>query len=185
MAYRSRYKNKSDGGKLSSKPARPKASAFECAAKKLDSRPLTVFEMKQYLKQRDYSPEEIQQAVDSLVDYKYLDDSAYCETFFRYAAGKNWSWRRIRTELAIRGVDTNMAEILWEDFADSAGVREIELARAEAEKVLRLADLGPEDAVPDRVRARIARRLAARGFSAGIIYDVLGEFPYPEKEFDD
>ena len=111
-----------------------------------------------------------------LLEYHYLDDRRYAMEFFDYACRKRWSRVRTLGELRKRGVGPEVSEPAFLDYLeDHPAFSEREMARQEAENVLRMADLEPGDPVPDRIRGRVARRLAARGYSSGLIYDILSD----------
>jgi len=152
-----------------------KQSAGDCAAARLARRDMSVYEMQCFLKGKGYSEAEINEAVSMLKEYRYLDDRRYALQFFRYAERKNWAKRRAFAELEKRGVSADVAETAFEGFEEEFGEAfdEYEMAREETLKVLRLADFGENDPVPAKVRGRIARRLAARGFPQSIVYDML------------
>ena len=154
-----------------------KQSAGDCAAARLSRRDMSIFEMQCFLKGKGYSEAEISEAVSLLKEYRYLDDRRYALQFFRYAEKKNWARKKAFVELGKRGVPEDVAEAAFADYEEEFGeiFDEYKMARAEALKVLRLADLGENDPVPKKVRGRIARRLAARGFSRSIVYDMLDE----------
>ena len=152
-----------------------KQSAGDCAAARLSRRDMSEAETRDYLKGKGYSDEEIRGAISMLKEYRYLDDRRYALQFLRYAERKNWAKRRAFAELNKRGVDAETADNAFEDYEEEFGevYDEYKMAQEETVKVLRLADLGEDDPVSEKVRGRIARRLAARGFSQPVVYDVL------------
>ena len=148
----------------------------EAAARKLAARAMTEYELRQFLRKKQFLPEETEPVIRMLLEYHYLDDRRYAMEFFDYAFRKRWSRVRTLGELRKRGVGPEVSEPAFLDYLeDHPAFSEREMARQEAENVLRMADLESGDPVPDRIRGRVARRLAARGYSSGLIYDILSD----------
>ena len=57
----------------------------------------------------------------------------------------------------------------------SAQRNELQRARTEAERLLRNAGIPDGEDVPDKIKARIARRLERYGHTASVICDILDE----------
>lgn len=150
-------------------------SCGEAAVRKLADRMMTVAEMKSFLSGKGYEDEEIRQTILQLREDGYLDDRKYCAEYFVVAFRRNKGKYRVFAELRRKGVDEEIIAAAYEDYADEQPVDETSMAREEAEKVLRLAELTPEDPVPDKIRGRIARRLNSLGYGSGIIYAILEE----------
>ena len=148
-------------------------SCGEAAVRKLADRMMTAAEMKSFLSGKGYETEEIRQTVRQLQEDGYLDDRNYCAEYFVAAVRRNKGKYRVFAELRRKGVDEEIIAAAYEDYAEEQPVDETSMAREEAEKVLRLADLTPEDPVPDKIRGRIARRLSSLGYGSGIIYAIL------------
>ena len=91
-------------------------SAFDTAADFIGLRPRTVAETRKKLKEKGYEDEEIESAIASMIDYKYLDDYSYCISYFRYAYSKQRGRRRIMRELAEKGVDRELIETAYDDY---------------------------------------------------------------------
>ena len=87
-----------------------KKSAIDVATGRLSSRMRTECEVRRYLQQREYSQEEIQEAVMELKDYGYLNDAHYCGEYYRYAKTKGKADRRILQELMQNGVSAETAK---------------------------------------------------------------------------
>ena len=150
-------------------------SCGEAAVRKLADRMMTVAEMKSFLSGKGYEDEEIRQTILQLREDGYLDDRKYCAEYFVVAFRRNKGKYRVFAELRRKGVDEEIIAAAYEDYAEEQPVDETSMAREEAEKVLRLAELTPEDPVPDKIRGRIARRLSSLGYGSGIIYAILEE----------
>ena len=91
-------------------------SAIDTAADFIGLRPRTVAETRRRLKEKGYEDEEIESAIASMIDYKYLDDYSYCISYFRYAYSKQRGRRRIVRELAEKGVDRELIETAYDDY---------------------------------------------------------------------
>ena len=91
-------------------------SAFDTAADFIGLRPRTVAETRKKLKEKGYEDDEIESAIASMIDYKYLDDYSYCTSYFRYAYSKQRGRRRIVRELAEKGVDRELIETAYDDY---------------------------------------------------------------------
>ena len=160
------------------KKEKPKPQAMEAALRILSRKEVTEAEMRRSLLRREYTEEEAQDAIARLLEYHYLDDVRYARLFFSYAFGKNWGRRRAAQELRKKGVADETIRAALEELEEEAETPdEFVLAKRAADRVLRMAELGPADPVPQKVSARIARRLAGRGFRETVIYEVLRGLP--------
>ncbi|MDY2960148.1 MAG: regulatory protein RecX [Hornefia sp.] len=154
--------------------------AEDAAIRKLGERSLSVFELRAYLKKKAYKEEEISRVVTDLLKAGYLDDERFCREYFRYAFGKNKGKQRVFAELGQKGVEQSLIQNAYEDFLsqlslEGGQIDEMEMARKETEKILRLCDLSGEDPVPKKIQGRIGRKLHSFGYSTGIIYSILEE----------
>jgi len=75
----------------------------------------TVAEIRQRLCDKDYTAEEIEEIIASLLQFKFLDDSRYAEEYVRSRSSMGYGSYRIRLELSNKGcpeptVDTALAE---------------------------------------------------------------------------
>ena len=154
-----------------------KRSAMDAAARKLADRSMTQAELAKWLAAREYPEEEIRQVLADFLGAGYLDDARYCREYFRLAFRKNKSARRAFEELKQRGVSEEVIADAYEEHLMEEGESEDEETRAgrELEKILRNAGLTREDEIPEKVIARIGRRLNSYGYSSSLIYRLLGE----------
>lgn len=155
-------------------------SAEESALRKLGDRSLSVFELKTFLLRKNYEIEKVESVISEFLKCGYLNDERFCKEYFRYAFDKNKGKRRVFTELFQKGVDRTTVANAYEDYLmelieQGDELDEMSMARNEAEKILRLADLSWEDPVPKKIQGRIGRKLRSFGYSTGIIYSILGE----------
>lgn len=148
----------------------------------------SVLEMQNYLEKKGFSPDETEACLENLTEWGLLDDESFCRKFIRHSKDKERGSIRIRYDLKHKGiadeiVESCMAEELsWEE--------EIEIALAIGEKILSHEASGRKDEedredgedeeeeariFDERLKGKIARRLASRGFSGSIVYTVLNK----------
>lgn len=153
-----------------------KRSVDEEAVRKLSRKSMSTEELRQFLRSKEYSSGEIEEELKELKKHRYLDDQRFAWEYLQYAFSQNRSRKRAFSELRRKGVSDEDMQNAFMDYEDlEGGLNEKEMARSEAEKVLRMADLEWDDPIPDKIRGRIARRLSARGFSSSLIWDLLDE----------
>lgn len=150
--------------------------ALERATAYLSRKPHTEKEVTEYLRGKEYSPEEIGEAVARLKEYGYIDDLAYAKLFFEYGFEKRRGKDRIARELAGKGVTR---DVIDEAYAQLEQIPdEEEMAFQLAEQVIREANADPAEMTYEekqKLQARIVRRLAGRGFSGSVCYRAARE----------
>ena len=151
---------------------------METAAAYLANRMRTVFEVRKHLKEKEYTPEEIEAAVKELVELKYLDDYQFALRYYEYNREKKRGALRAERELAEKGVDKETIRNAKEDYLYEQKVDEYEDALAIARKeVFVPSDIyGEADTIrelDDKLSAKIARKLESKGFARGDIFRVL------------
>ena len=107
-----------------------------------------------------------------LEEYKYIDDFSYSVMYFRYGFEKGRGVMRIRRELSEKGVGSDVIDMAYEELEEVPD--QYETARKIAMEMIR--DMDMEEMEYDekrRIKARIGRRLAGRGFPSDVIYKVL------------
>ena len=155
-------------------------TALEAAYTYLGSRMRTVEEVRRHLESKEYSEDEITDAVNELIGMRYLDDYLYALRYYEHNREKKRGSQRAERELAERGVDRETIRNAREDFIHENQVDEyseaLSIARAE---VYRPSDVYGEAPVlreiDDRLTAKIARKLESKGFSRSVLYRVLDE----------
>ncbi len=151
---------------------------MEAASAYLANRMRTVFEVRKHLKEKEYPPEEIDEAIDELTGLKYLDDYQFAIRYYEYNREKKRGSLRAERELAEKGIDKETIRNAKEDFLFEQKVDEYEDALAIARKeVFVPSDIyGGEDVakeLDDRLSAKIARKLESKGFARGDVFRVL------------
>lgn len=134
---------------------------MDAALRYLTPRPRTVRELEEHLDRAHYGEYEIAQAVERLLELRYLDDAAYARDFIRSRlATKPVSRRKLMEQLISHKLPRDVAAEALEAVTDEV---EAENAAAVAEKFARQFAALPE--------AERKRRVARRLFSHGYGYD--------------
>ena len=158
------------------KKKREKPDVNDCAAKKLAQKSMSRKELRDYLRKREYTDEEIERALDMLAEFGYLDDAVFAGEFLIYDLGRGRSRKKAFYDLKRKGVSQEDIDKGYERYVEENGEPdEHASALSEAKKVLAAAELDPSERIPEKIKGRIARRLFTRGFSQSLIYEVLGE----------
>ena len=145
--------------------------ALEKATSYLNRKPHTAKAVVDYLLRKGYEKEESAEAVRRLREYGYLDDLAYAKLYFEYGFEKGRGKDRIVRELAGKGVARDLIEQAYDDLEDTPD--EGEMARQIAAQILSESGKDPCEMSYEekqKLQARIARRLASRGFSGSICW---------------
>lgn len=139
---------------------RQKKSARECALTILERSDRTEAEIRKKLKAKEYTPEEIEETVGFLKEYRYVNDAAYAEKYIRVYSSKK-SIRQIRCDLERKGVAKELiAESLLEEPVDE----EEQIRRLLVKKGYRPG----ERMEPDQYR-KVMGALCRKGFSYEVI----------------
>ena len=134
--------------------------ACATAIKLLGARDHSRAELRRKLAERDVDAETIDAVLDELAEHRYVDDARYARLYVEQKAGQGRGPRAIESKRAERGVDSaDVAAAMDELGADWQ-------ERAEAALVAKFRDEQIADPEP-KARARVARFLQGRGFSAG------------------
>lgn len=140
-----------------------KQTALNKAANYLGSRLKTKKQMREYLKNKGYVDDVIEYVLEKLIEYNFLDDENFSESFIRVKS-KVLGKRRIEMELRQKGVDEKLAKEKTEVITG-----EYEVASALAEKYLKNKIRDPKTA------QKLYNFLAYRGFNSGDITRIIKE----------
>lgn len=158
------------GRNKAARPGKPaeagqeRKSARECALFLLEYGDRTEAQMRQKLRERDYTPQEIEDALLFLKEYRYIDDAAYAGRYVRSAASRK-SARQIRAALEQKGVDRELiAAALEEQPVDEEG----QICAFLQKKGCR-----PGERLEPAEYRRLLAALARRGFSYDAIRRVM------------
>lgn len=147
--------------------------ADEAGAAILGRRMYSESELRGRLADRGYTDEEIDEAVEKLKEYGFLDDAAYAAALVERAAAKNQSKKALLFELNRRGIDRETAMDAVEALPDASDALD-ELIHARL-----------KGAIPDRaLTEKTYRYLAGKGFAPGEIRAALRRYTRGE-DFDE
>ena len=160
------------------KPLESEAETYDCALNLLSFRDHSQKELKQKLKLRGASQENIQESIEKLTDYGILDDERYAQRVYEaWLAKRVYGRLHLVAELAKKGVPTQFAQNILEQFTDDEEQARAELA---AEQFCRLnlkkiqqAKESTDPKVKQKISAAAARYMAARGFNSEYMYIAL------------
>jgi regulatory protein len=154
------------------------AGLFEYGVKSLGRAMRTEADLRRLMKQRvepgEHGDAVIAAVVARLIEYGYLDDAVFAETYARLRQeNEKLGERRVKQDLQQKGVHSELiAETLEARYGQT---NEEALAREHLErKRLRK----PEN---EKETARVMRRLVAAGFSTGVIYKILRQWDVPDE----
>ncbi|HBM48302.1 regulatory protein RecX [Clostridium sp. AM42-4] len=140
--------------------ARSEKTARECALALLEFRDRTERELRQKLKEREYGPEEIEETVLFLKEYRYLDDEAYAGRYIRSCASRK-SRRQIRADLERKGVSREVIDLSFQEEAVDE--------ESQIEKLLLKKGYEPGKRMEPADYRRLMGTLGRRGFSSEAI----------------
>lgn len=149
--------------KTTKKP-KPSQAPFNKALKYISYKNRSLKEVYDYLVKNNYSDEEIKEAIEKLIEYKFIDDEKFSEIFVRNRQLKGRSKKMISYELRQKGINKETLE----NSLDSAQ-NDLKTAKEYIEKRLhQMKNLDPE-----KRTQRIINRLKSRGYNWDIIKKVL------------
>ncbi|MGI6168603.1 MAG: RecX family transcriptional regulator [Christensenellales bacterium] len=134
----------------------------------------TTWEIREKLKKKDYNDELIQEILDKLDDWGYLDDLSYAAALIKDRTAGGKSRREIGEVLYRKGVPREIADAAWEQVSPDT---ERDAARLYAEK--RLKDPGDRVAV-----AKLKNTMYRKGFPGEMIDDALSGLDAKEEDGD-
>jgi len=143
------------------------STPFNKALKYLSYKNRSTKEIYDYLKKKEYSEEEIRDAIEKLIEYKFLDDSNFSEIFIRDRQLKGRSKKYISYELKQKGINRDLTEETLRNAQD-----DLKTAKEYMEK--RIHQFNRLD--PEKRKQRIVGRLQSRGYSWDVIKKLLDEF---------
>ena len=150
---------------------------FDCALRLLTRRDHSSHELMQKLSRRGFDADDIQRAVAQCRRLNYLDDERTAREFIRQRMRQGYGIRRIRYDLNRKGLrGERLEEILAASICDT---EELIIARRVLRKKIKRLE-GESDFF--KKRDKLYRFLYARGFSEGVIIEVL---KYIDQQQDD
>lgn len=137
---------------------------FNRALKYLTYRQRSIKEIHDYLIKKQYSEEDINEAIKQLIELKFLNDDDFARSFIENRQRKGRSKKTIEFELKMKGVGKDQSEEILED-ANS----DINTALIYIEKRLHQFDRFE----PEERKKKIIGRLRSRGFNWDVISEIL------------
>ena len=145
-----------------------KNDALKFAMKLITLRRRSEAEIRKRLKEKGCAEQLTDETVAELYHYKYLDDTAFAESYINDRINFRPAGRFvIKNELKKSGIAPDIITEKLDELLDEK--KELELAEKLVEKKLRTTSL--ED--KQKLRARIVYHLQSRGFSSKIISQAL------------
>jgi regulatory protein len=140
----------------------------------LSVRPRTEREIRDKLREKEFSDEEIAQTITALRNSSLLDDAAFARMYIRDAlAGRTAGKMLLKRKLLLLGVDKSVVEEAIEETF--AGVDVQAAALAQARQFIKKTQNLKKDEPPLKRRGRISSFLARKGYSWDTIEGVLKE----------
>lgn len=150
-------------------PSRKKA--LNSALRILTPRDHSKYELFRKLKQRGFSREDIDDAIASCERFDYINDERTAQVYIRQLKSKGYGKKRIQLELNKKGLEGTRIQVILDESVSEVDEREgaeciikKNIKRFEREK----------DAV--KRRDKIYRFLHARGFSQGIVAEIVKKY---------
>ena len=146
------------------------AAALQSAYRYLSLRPQSARELEKKLRGKGFPAGVIKEALEKLVDLKYLNDESFAVQWARnLAVNKLWGNRKIILSLQEKGVPNRLID-------DAVLCARQELTEEEAIAILikKRAAKKKTAALDIKEKQRIFQSLAGRGFPPGLILNKLG-----------
>ncbi len=120
----------------------------------------TEHEVRSKLKEKEYLPEEIEEAVSFLKEYRYVNDAEYAKKYIRVYSSKK-SIRKMRFDLERKGINKDLiAEALEEQPVDE---------EEQVFRLLRKKGYHPGEHLEPAAYQKLAGALARKGYSYQVI----------------
>ncbi len=136
----------------------------------LQGREYTTSQLRTKLQQGFYPPEIIEQAIDYVAGFHYIDDLRYAVDYITYHEDTR-SRRRIEQDLQGKGISATTLEEAWQLWRENGGKQDEQRMIRE---LLRKKHYDPESETDWKERQKIYAFLARRGFSPEAIRKVIG-----------
>jgi len=142
-------------------------SAKEEAMNYLGYRDHSVLEVKNRLRQKEYSEHEIEECIKFLEESGFVNDQRYCEAYLRYALGKGKGPLRLRQELLKKGIKEDTIQACMKGNIDE------ELLFSNAMKQVN--KIAGDAAIDKKILAKLGRRLSYLGYPTELVYRILNQ----------
>jgi len=149
---------------------------YNLATTYLVQKPRTVQEMRNWLQKKGTEATAIDETIVLLLDAKYLDDDKYAEQFIELSVRNRPQGRiLLHKRLRKRGVAEDKIRSQLDEHYSAEEEHDVCLKLAERKLAQDAADLPKQKQI-----ALVGRFLASRGFSEGMIWEVLGDMGLTE-----
>ena len=136
----------------------------------LEFKTRTEQELRQKLKQKEFSEDQIEDAIEYVKSFGYINDRRYAETYILNRQQEK-SRTRIIQELVQKGIDHSIAEEAWEEACDSER-SERDILREQVQKKLSGIEI-PDEKQLRRVFAFFMRRGFKYDDIAAVVRDIV------------
>ena len=141
-------------------------SCFDRALSYLEKNIKTEKGIRDYLKQKGFLEESIDNAVEKLKEYGYIDDSVYVENYIRTYKDKKGK-KLLNFELSLKGVNKALIEEKLEEFVDNED--EVVSCRTLCKKYIK------NKTIDQKLKQKAYAHLMTKGFSSDVISRILRE----------
>ena len=156
------------------KPEETRQKAMDLASRYLSYKPRTRKELCAHLREKGIDEENISLCADLLEEYHLLDDLQYSRMYIESMMDRGRGMMRIQRELNQKGISREIIEESLEMMEEMPS--EDDMALQQAEDAVRGEDIAAMDyRQRERLKGRIARRLAGRGFRTEAIYQAVAK----------
>ncbi len=156
-------------------------SAQQKAYRLLSVRPQSAGEIEKKLRERGFPAAVIKEALEKLIDLKYLDDTSFASQWARnLAVNKLWGNRKIIASLKEKGIGAHLIDQAIEEARQE--ISEEEAIAVLIKKKMAGRNIGLQDI---KEKKRIFQNLLGRGFPAGLILSKLGKIPEEDLHGED
>lgn len=156
-----------------------KRTCMETALAKLNYRMRTEHELRKALSEAGFNNDEIDDSLEELKEYGYIDDLRFVREFYKSYRRKNWSRNRIIRALGEKGITSGMARDALDDFEGSQEFESLGLNSDERTEALKVGrdmariQLNSGKNIDDNFLRKIGRRLTTLGYDTGCCYFVM------------
>ena len=147
-----------------------KQTALHCGVGLLSRREHSEFELRQKLSSREFDSDEIDIAIERLLEKDYLSDTRFAQSTCRHRVNRGYGWRYIANELKQKGVCStiiqqlqNNCEIDWYLQAELAYNKRFGESRVK------------DSQTTQKEQAKKIRFLQYRGFSTDEIFALVND----------
>jgi len=146
--------------------------AFNLAIKYISAKRRTVFETKKHLMSKDIDEQIVDDAIQKVKDYGYLDDALYANDFVSYKINEaKFGSSTVKYKLKQKGIPdliVGSAMIAYDEEI------EVEICKKHYQKILKRL----KEDNPSKAKQKIYRSLASKGFSFDVISKIINNDAY-------